>query len=95
MSGLIRTWKQSDAARETHVLERTDVGTGQDMETKRGSEGSSLLGEPEGRRRDWSGHRNKARQQGELTSWRWQTSGLIRSQIDSDSMRGTHDLGRV
>ena len=62
------TCKQSVAARGTHRLERVDIGTGQDIQTKRGSEGDSLAGE--GRHRDWSGHRNKARQQGELTDWR-------------------------
>ena len=66
--GLVRAWKQSVAARGTHRLERVDVGTGQDMQTKRGGEGNSLSGK--GRRQDWSGHGNKVRQQGELTDWR-------------------------
>ena len=60
MSGLVRTCKQSVAVRGTHSLERVDIGTGQDMQTKRGSKGNSPAGE--GRRRDWSGHANKARQ---------------------------------
>ena len=35
-----RALKQSEAARGTHKLERADVGTGQDIETKRGSDGN-------------------------------------------------------
>ena len=54
MSGLIRTWKQSEAVRVAHALERVDIETGRDMETKRSNEGNSLAGEV--RCRDWSGH---------------------------------------
>lgn len=74
MQGLIRTLKQSEAARKTHLLERADVGTDQNMDTKLRSEENSLAGE--GRGRNWSGHGNKAGQREELTTWRGQTSGL-------------------
>ena len=42
------------------MLERADVGTGEDIKIKQGNERDSLAGE--GRRRDWSGHGNKATQ---------------------------------
>ena len=42
------------------MLERADIGTGQDMETKQGSEENSPAGE--GRHWDQSGHGNKVRQ---------------------------------
>ena len=90
MSGLVRTLKQKETERETHFLERVDVRTCQNMKTTRGSEGNSLA--REGRRRDWSGHRNKIRQQGELTSWRGQTSQLVRTlkqtEVARDSLPG-------
>ena len=50
MPELIRACKQSKAVRVTHNLERADVRTGQEMETKRGSKGNSQTGE--GRHRD-------------------------------------------
>ena len=53
MLGLVRTCKQSEAARGTHGLERVDIGTGQDMQTKQGSEGNSPAGD--GRHQDWAG----------------------------------------
>ena len=67
MPKLNKTLQQSKAARETHKLERADIGSSQGMETKRGSKGDSPAGE--GRRRDWSGHANKAWWRGELTIW--------------------------
>ena len=62
MSGLARKWKQSEAAKGTHTLERADIGTDQVMETKQSSEGNSRPGE--NGRQNWSEHGNKARQQG-------------------------------
>ena len=44
------TSKQSEVARRTHGLERVDANSGQDMESKRRSEGNSLA--EDGRRRD-------------------------------------------
>ena len=67
--------------------------TGQDMEIKQGSEGNSRAGE--GRRRDWSGQGDKLRQQGELTNWRCQMPGLVRTRKQSEVVRGTHNLKRV
>ena len=43
MSGLVRRLKQSKAARGTHILERSNVGTGQEIKTKRGSKGTHDL----------------------------------------------------
>jgi hypothetical protein len=52
--GLFRTWKGSERARATHILESASGWTGQDMKRKRASEGHSLAGERIGM--DWSGH---------------------------------------
>ena len=68
MPKLFKTLQQSKAARGTHKLERADIGSSQGMETKCGSKGNSPA--EEGRRRDWSGHANKARKKGGLTGWR-------------------------
>ena len=46
----------------SHLLEKAEIGTGQDMERKQASRGHSQTGE--GRERDWSGHGKKASQQG-------------------------------
>ena len=75
------------------MLERADVGTDQNMDTKLRGKENSLAGE--GRRRNWSGHRNKAGQQEELTTWRGQTSGLFRTCNKSDPERGAHMLERA
>ena len=63
MSGLVRTWKQSKATRGLHWLERADVGTGQAMETKRGSEGTYKL-----KRANVGTGQVIARRRGELTT---------------------------
>src|SRR5712691_4092990 len=52
--GLVRTWKANKPARDTHRLERAEVGIGQNMESKQASKGHSLPGE--GRGWDWSEH---------------------------------------
>jgi len=40
--GLVRTWKANKLARDTHILERAEVGIGQNMESKQASKGHSL-----------------------------------------------------
>ena len=55
-SGL-RTWKESDQARGTHILETAEGGTCQNMEKKPQGKGHSLSGDSRGR--DKSGHRKK------------------------------------
>jgi hypothetical protein len=110
---LVRTRKESERARGTHVLWSADGGTHQDTETIRASEGHSLPRER--RRRDSSGQRNNPSQRrhshpgehrwrkksghgsnlskrGALTCWRAQTEGLVRTQKQSERVRGTHLL---
>jgi len=54
---LVRTWKANKLARDTHLLERVEVGIGQNMESKQASKGHLLAGE--GRGWDWSEHGKK------------------------------------
>ena len=49
--GLVRTWKERKLARNTHFLERAEVGIGKNMERKKASKGHSLP--REGRGWDW------------------------------------------
>ena len=35
--GLVRVWKANKLARDTHILERTEVGIGENMESKQGT----------------------------------------------------------
>ena len=56
---MVRTWKVSKPARDTHFLERTEVGIGENMESKQASKEHSLS--REGRGWDLFEHYNKAR----------------------------------
>ena len=47
----MRTWKASKLARDTHILERVEVGISKNMESKQASKGHSLS--REGRGWDW------------------------------------------
>ena len=38
---MVRTWKASKLARDTHILERAEVGIGKSMESKKASKGHS------------------------------------------------------
>ena len=87
--GLVRSWKESNWARDTHILETTE-GTCQDTERKQPSEGHLHPGDH--RRRNLSGHRKNAAELGALTSWRQQKEGLVRIQKESNQLRGTHFL---
>ena len=49
--GLVRIWRASKLARDTHKLERAEVGIGENMESKQASKGHSLS--REGRGWDW------------------------------------------
>ena len=49
--GLVRAWKASKLARDTHILERAEVGIGESMESKQASKGHLLS--REGRGWDW------------------------------------------
>ena len=45
---MVRTWKASKLARDTHVLERAEVGIGENMENKQASKGHSRSREGRG-----------------------------------------------
>ena len=51
----MRTWKASKLARDTHFLERAEVGIGENMESKQASKGYSLprVGQRLGLVRTW------------------------------------------
>src|SRR5258708_8207652 len=75
--GLVRTWKANKPARDTHTLERAEVGIGQNMESKQASNGHSHAGERRGW--DWSEHGKQTSQQRTRTRWRAQRLGLVRT----------------
>ena len=76
--GVVRTRKQTDRPRCTHVLNMLEGGTCQDNERNRLIEVHSRPGE--GRGRDLSGHGNKPTDQGALTSWRRYRERFVRTQ---------------
>ena len=45
---MVRIWKASKLARDTHFLERGEVGIGENMESKQASKRHSLSGEGRG-----------------------------------------------
>ena len=87
---LVRTPKQSDQPRPTHLLETADRATCQDTETIRLTEAHSHPGD--GRQSNLSGHRNNPTNRGPLTSWRQRTERLVRTPKQSDQPRPTHFL---
>ena len=87
---LVRTPKQSDRPRPTHILETADRAICQDTETIRPTEAHSPTGDS--RQSDLSGHRNNPTNQGPLTYWRRQTERLVRTPKESDQPRPTHQL---
>ena len=60
--------KETNRARGTHFLETAEVGTSQDTEKNRASEGHSLPRDRGGG--DKSRHRKELIERGALTSWR-------------------------
>ena len=48
---MVRIWKGNKLARDTHILERAEVGIGENMESKQASKGYSPT--REGRGWDW------------------------------------------
>jgi hypothetical protein len=91
--GLVRTRKETDQARGTHVLETAERATCQDTKRNYPNEGHSLPGD--GRARDLSGHEKKPTDRGALTSWRRQREGLVKKRKGMDRVRGTHSLETV
>ena len=65
---VVRTQKESDKARSTHILETTEGGVCQDTERKQLSK--RHLHPRDHRGRGLSGHRKKAAEQEALTCWR-------------------------
>ena len=88
--GLVRTWKETDQPRRTHILETAEGRTSQDTERNRLTEVHSPTGDSRGR--DLSGYRKKPTNRGPLTNWRRQREGLIRIRKETDQLRRTHML---
>ena len=88
--GLVRTQKETDRQRHTHILETAEGGTCQDTERTRQTKTRSPTGD--GRGRDLSGHRKKLTDRGALTSWRRQKGGVVRIRKETDQPRCTHQL---
>jgi len=90
---LVRTQKQSSQARGTHSLETAPGGTCQDTEAKQPGKGHSLPGDRIGR--DLLGNGKKVTRHGALTNllnWRPHWEELVRTQKESDQVRGAHTL---
>ena len=86
---LVRTWKQTDRPRGTHMLETPEGGSCQGTEQNKPSEGHSLPGDARGR--GLSGHGKKSTEWA-LTFWGQQREGLVRTQKETDQAKGTHKL---
>ena len=88
--GLVRTQRETDRSRRTHILEMASGGTRQDTERNRPVKAHSHPGDSIGR--NSSGHRKKPTEQGALTFWKRHREGLIRTQKETDRARRTHQL---
>jgi hypothetical protein len=88
--GQVRTRKDFEQAKGTHVLESADRGTSEDTERIQASEGHSRTGER--RPRHKSGHGMNPSERGAPTDWRAQTKGQVRTRDESERARGTHFL---
>ena len=89
--GLVRTRKEKDRARGTHILETAEGGTCQDTEKKKTERGALTLW-----RRQREGlvriRKKKKTERGALTPWRRQREGLSRTWKEIDRARHTHIL---
>jgi hypothetical protein len=79
--------------RGTHLLSRVEGGTSQDTARKSASEGNSLP--VKGRVKDMSRHRKKVSEQGELTNYRSQRKGQVKTPEQSQRKRDTYSLSRA
>jgi hypothetical protein len=86
----VRTRKDFEQARGTHLLQSADRGTSQDTERIQASKGHSRTGER--RERHKSGHGMNPTERGAHTYWRAQTEVQVRTRDESDRARGTHVL---
>src|SRR6267142_1397843 len=82
MDRQVRTWKESNRVRGTHILESTDGQTSQDMVRIQQSEVYSQTGEC--RWTDKSGQRKLLTEWGPLTHWRVQTDRQLRTWKESN-----------
>ena len=81
---------QRNRQRRTHFLEAAEGGTCQDKERIRPTKAHSHPGDDRGR--DLSGHRKKQTGRSQLTSWRRQREGLVRTRKETDRPRRTYNL---
>ena len=88
--GLVRSWKETDRARGTHILEMVEGEACQDMERNQLNERRSLSEDNRGR--NLSGHGKKLTEQWALTNWGCQRKRLVRPWKETDRARGTHIL---
>ena len=86
----VRTSKESNRARGTHMLETEEGGTSQVTERKRPSKGHSLS--RGGRGRGESKHERQATERRALTSCKWQKGGQVRTQKGSNQVGDAHHL---
>ena len=88
--GQVRTWKETDRAMRTHVLETTQGGTSQDTERNRPSDAHSRSGDHTGRGK--SGHGKKPTERCALTLWRPRREGQVRTRKETNRAMRTHQL---
>src|SRR6267142_680506 len=85
--GQVRTQKESNQERGTHILESADGQTSQDMERIQPSEGHSHTGECR-----WTSQDTVRTECGVLTDWRVQIDRQVRTEKASDRVGATHKL---
>ena len=85
----VRTRKESDLVRGTHILEAASGETRQDIERIRPAE-HSHPGDGIGRGK--SGHGKNPTGREALTNWRRHREGQVTTRKESDRARGTHSL---
>lgn len=84
----MRTWKENDRARVTHLLVIAEGREGQDMEGKRPSRRHPHSADHKGW--DKSRHKKKVTEPGVLTNWRPPTERQVRTRKERERARGTH-----
>ena len=87
---LVRTRKEIDRGKDTHLLETAEGATCQDTERNHPSDAHLLP--VDGRGSDLSGHRKKSTEGRTLTNWRRQRERLVRTRKEIDREKDTHSL---
>jgi hypothetical protein len=90
--GQIRTPKESERARDTHMLVSAEVQGSTMKQGIRESEGHSRSGEHKGRDKLGRQAEKKTRKQGPLTDWRTQRHGQVSIVKESERTTVTHKL---